>query len=151
MTGSHADAEDVVQEACLRAFRAIDSVDETTARAWVLTIVHNAACTWLAKNRPAILVDADDLETLERQRCGRADTADETPESILVQRSDRADLERAIASLPLAFRETLILREIEGLNYRQIAQVTGVPIGTVMSRLSRAREQIIGTIVGSKT
>lgn len=149
LTGNHADAEDVVQDACVRAFRAIGSVADTNARAWLLTIVHHTACTWLRKNRPAALIMVDDLAAMEGQY-RKADERDaDTPETELIAKSDQARLEKAIATLSLPFRETLILRDIEGLNYREIAEVTGVPIGTVMSRLARARGQVI-EIIGRK-
>jgi len=112
LTGDRVDAEDVVQEACLRAFRGIGGFSGVNARAWLLTIVRHAAYTWLGKNRSASLLMVDDLEA-------------------------------AIADLPVPFRETLVLRDVQGLDYREIAEVTGVPIGTVMSRLARARRRLI--------
>ena len=142
LTGNSADAEDVVQEACLRAYRAIDSVIESSARAWFLTITHHTGCSWLRKNRPAALTLVDDLESVEIAPNRPSEQDSETPETALMAKSDRACLEAALAALPLAYRETIILREIEGLNYREIAQVTGVPVGTVMSRLARARERL---------
>lgn len=146
LTGNHADAEDVVQDACMRAFRAIDTVADANARAWFLTIVHNAACSWLRKNRPSALIAVDDLAAVEEQSAKVREHHGQTPETDLIAKSDRARLETAIARLSLPFRETLILRDIEGLNYREIAEVTGVPIGTVMSRLARARGQVIDMI-----
>jgi len=150
ITGDRADAEDVVQEACLRALRAIGGFAGGNARAWTLTIVRNTAYTWLGKNRPAMLVAVDDLEAIERAHAQRgADlsasrTAD--PEAELIAKADAARLEAAIATLPPQFRETLVLRDIQGLDYREIATVTDVPIGTVMSRLARARRRLIETI-----
>jgi len=141
MTGNHADAEDVVQDACLRAFRAIDTVVDSRARAWFLTIVHHTACTWLRKNRPAALLTVGELDAVEEKAVETTAPQEiETPERKLIGKSR---LEAAIASLSLALRETITLRDIEGLNYREIAQVTGVPIGTVMSRIARARSQLI--------
>jgi RNA polymerase sigma factor (sigma-70 family) len=142
ITGNRADAEDVVQDACLRAFRAIDTVADSTARAWFLTIVHHTACTWLRRNRPAALLKVDDLEAVGTKPAQEI----ETPESMLIVKMDKTRLEAAIASLSLALRETITLRDIEGLNYREIAQVTGAPIGTVMSRIARARSQLIALI-----
>ena len=150
ITGDRADAEDVVQEACLRALRAIGGFAGGNARAWTLTIVRNTAYTWLGKNRPAMLVAVDDLEAIERAHAQRgADlsasrTAD--PEAALIAKADAARLEAAIATLPPQFRETLVLRDIQGLDYREIATVTDVPVGTVMSRLARARRRLIETI-----
>src|SRR5215472_16838466 len=129
LTGDRADAEDVVQEACLRAFRGIGGFAGVNARAWVLTIVRHAAYTWLGKNRSASLVMVDDLEAVEQ--------APQTPEAELIAKADARRLEAAIAELPVPFRETLVLRDIQGLDYREISEVTKVPIGTVMSRLAR--------------
>jgi RNA polymerase sigma-70 factor (ECF subfamily) len=147
LTGSRTDAEDVVQEACLRAFRGIGGFAGVNARAWLLTIVRHAAYTWLGKNRSASLVMVDDLEAVERQEAGRGarsgESGPETPEETLIARADAARLESAIAALPVPFRETLVLRDVQGMDYREIAEVTKVPIGTVMSRLARARRRLI--------
>jgi RNA polymerase sigma-70 factor (ECF subfamily) len=142
ITGRHTDADDVVQEACLRAFRAINGVSDTNARAWLLTIVHHTACTWLRKNRPAALISVVDVAAVEAKQAKFDEQDADTPETALIAKADRARLETAIGSLPLPYRETFTLREVEGLNYREIAEITGVPIGTVMSRLSRARDQL---------
>jgi RNA polymerase sigma factor (sigma-70 family) len=146
LTGSRTDAEDVVQDACLRAFRGIGGFTGTNARAWVLTIVRHTAYTWLGKNRPAALVMTDDLEAAERKQGGGACEPPQTPETALIAKADAARLETAIAELPVPFRETLVLRDVQGLDYREIAEVTKVPIGTVMSRLARARTRLIASI-----
>jgi RNA polymerase sigma-70 factor, ECF subfamily len=146
VTGNHSDAEDVVQEACLRAFRAIDSVAESKARAWLLTIVYRTACTWLGRNRPSAVVTVADLEMIERTQSTLRERQAETPETALIAKVDGARLQAAIAALPVVYRETLLLRELEGMDYREIAQITGVPIGTVMSRLARARRQVIAML-----
>jgi RNA polymerase sigma factor (sigma-70 family) len=149
LTGDRADAEDVVQEACLRAFRGIGGFAGVNARAWLLTIVRHAAYTWLGKNRSAALLMVDDLEAVERKQVGGGaplEAAPETPEAALIAKTDAARLEAAIAELPVPFRETLVLRDIQGLDYREIADVTKVPIGTVMSRLARARRRLIASI-----
>jgi len=146
LTGNRTDADDVVQEACLRAFRGIDGFTGANARAWVLTIVRHAAYTWLGKNRPAALVMTDDLEAAERNRSDGACDAPQSPEAALIAKTDAARLETAIAELPVPFRETLVLRDVQGLDYREIADVTKVPIGTVMSRLARARRRLIASI-----
>src|SRR5262249_27105367 len=127
----------------LRAFRAIAGMTGSNPRAWLLSIVHNTAMTWLAKNRPTALVASDDLEAVERAQTDPARHNGETPESALIAKVDEAQLAAAIAALPMPFRETLVLRDVEGLDYREIARVTGVPIGTVMSRLARARARLI--------
>src|SRR4029077_5011043 len=113
ITGNRADAEDVVQDSCLRAFRAIGGFAEGNARAWVLTIVRHAAYRWLRKNRPAALVVVDDLEALSTRGAQLADRA-ATPEAALIAKADTAGLEQAIAALPVPFRETLVLREVNG-------------------------------------
>ena len=149
LTGTRADAEDVVQEACLRAFRGIGSFGGVNARAWLLTIVRHAAYTWLGKNRSASLLMVDDLEAVEQRQASAGDareSAPETPEAALIAKADAARLETAIAALPVPFRETLVLRDLQGLDYREIAEVTKVPIGTVMSRLARARRRLIASI-----
>jgi RNA polymerase sigma-70 factor, ECF subfamily len=149
LTGDRADAEDVVQEACLRAFRGIGGFAGVNARAWLLTIVRHAAYTWLGKNRSAALLMVDDLEAVERQQASGgtpSDQAPETPEAALIAKTDAARLEAAIAQLPVPFRETLVLRDVQGLDYREIAEVTKVPIGTVMSRLARARRRLVASI-----
>ena len=146
ITGSRADAEDVVQDASLRAFRAIRSFADGSARAWVLTIVRNTAYTWIGKNRPAALVPVEDLEAVELAQAIPGDPNVATPETALIAQADAARLTAAISALPIPFRETLILRDVQGLDYREIAEVTGVPIGTVMSRLARGRSRLIATI-----
>jgi RNA polymerase sigma factor (sigma-70 family) len=149
LTGDRADAEDVVQEACLRAFRGIGGFAGVNARAWLLTIVRHAAYTWLGKNRSSSLLMVDDLEAVERQQASGgspSESAPETPEAALIARTDAVRLEAAIAELPVPFRETLVLRDVQGLDYREIAEVTKVPIGTVMSRLARARRRLIASI-----
>jgi RNA polymerase sigma factor (sigma-70 family) len=144
LTGDRADAEDVVQDACLRALRGIAGFSGGNARAWVLTIVRHTAYTWLGKNRPAALVVTDDLEAVERTQFSRgAAEPSETPEAALIAKADAARLESAIRKLPPPFRETLVLRDLQGLDYKEIAKVTGVPIGTVMSRLARARGRLM--------
>jgi RNA polymerase sigma factor (sigma-70 family) len=146
LTGDRADAEDVVQEACLRAFRGIGGFSGVNARAWLLTIVRHAAYTWLGKNRSGSLLMVDDLEAVERKQASAgalSEHAPETPEAALIAKADAARLEAAIADLPMPFRETLVLRDVQGLDYREIAEVTSVPIGTVMSRLARARHRLI--------
>lgn len=141
LTGSATDAEDVVQEACLRAFKGAGGFAGGSARAWLISIVRNTAFTWLARNRPKALVLTDDLEAAERASPVVPETA--TPETETIARADAALLEAAVAALPAPYREALVLREFTGLGYREIAEATGVPIGTVMSRLARARAMLI--------
>jgi RNA polymerase sigma factor (sigma-70 family) len=141
LTGNRADAEDVVQDACLQAFRAIKSFAGSNARAWILTIVRHSAYAWLRKNRPAALVIVEETEAVEP-----AQSAAWAPEAALITKTDAARLETAIAALPIPFRETVVLREVHGLSYHEIAKVTKVPIGTVMSRLARGRYRLIAAI-----
>ena len=141
LTGNSTDAEDVVQDACLRAFRGISGFREGNARAWVLTIVRHTAYSWLGKNR--MLVLTDDLEGLEGAELASDGAEAETD---MIAKTDAARLQAAIQKLPPPFRETLVLRDLQGLDYRQIAQVTGVPIGTVMSRLARGRRRLMAMI-----
>jgi RNA polymerase sigma-70 factor (ECF subfamily) len=150
LTGDRADAEDVVQEACLRAYRAIESYAGGSARAWVLSIVRNTAYSWLRKNRRSEFVAIEDLEPEERAHAERGGEIDDfisaNPEAELIARADAASLRAAIEQLPLQFRETLVLRDIQGLDYSEIAQVTAVPLGTVMSRLARGRRRLMRAI-----
>jgi RNA polymerase sigma factor (sigma-70 family) len=143
ITGSRADAEDVVQDACLRAFRAIGGAVDESARPWVLTIVRNTAYTWLRKNRPSAVLVVEDLEAVENAQAMPGAPDNETPETSLIAKTDAAALEAAIAAVPMPYRETMILRDVQGLSYREIAEVAGVPIGTVMSRLARGRSRVL--------
>jgi RNA polymerase sigma-70 factor (ECF subfamily) len=128
-------AEDVVQEACLRAFRYFGTFRGGNPRAWLLTIVRTTAFRWLQKNRAQQLA-AEFNEEIHSEGCESL-----SPETVLLQRADAQLLEQAMDCLPERFREVLVLRELEGLSYKDIAEVVGVPMGTVMSTLSRARER----------
>ncbi|MGB8070102.1 MAG: sigma-70 family RNA polymerase sigma factor [Pseudolabrys sp.] len=150
LTGNRTDAEDVVQDASMRAFRAIRNYTGGSARSWVLSIVRNTAYSWLRKNRPAAVVTVDDLEAVELEQASPGDRDGDNPEAALIAKADADQLRSAIAALPTAFRETLVLRDIEGLDYREIAQATEVPIGTVMSRLARARHRLIATLTSER-
>ncbi|HUN94210.1 MAG TPA: sigma-70 family RNA polymerase sigma factor [Burkholderiaceae bacterium] len=127
------DAADVVQDAFLRAYDAFGSLRGDNARPWLLAIVRNTCFSWLERNRPGAshVVFDDALH-------GGTDP-DADPERVALRAEDRARIDRALAGLPIAFREVIVLRELEDLSYREIAQVLDVPIGTVMSRLARAR------------
>lgn len=128
------DAEDVVQEACLRAYRSIDGLRGSDARAWILAIVRNACYSLLARNRRRPVALEDETSEIPDTR--------PDPEMLQLGKVDRAQLRRALEELPEEFREAIILRDIEGLSYKEIGAVAGVPIGTVMSRLSRARRRL---------
>src|SRR6185503_18910645 len=131
------DAEDVAQEACLRAFRYFGTFRGGNARAWLLRIVRTTAFSWLQKSRGQQL--ATELnEEIHSEGCEALN-----PEALLLQRSDTQLLAQAMNHLPARLREVLMLRELEGLSYKEIADVVGVPIGTVMSTLFRARERLL--------
>ncbi len=142
LTRNDHDAEDVVQEAYLRAYRFFDSFHGGDGRAWLLRIVRNTCYSWLEKNRPREPAVAFD-ET--KHSVERTDTGPEAP---LVAIENREMLRRALEELPSEFREAIVLRNLEGLSYREIAAVSGVPIGTVMSRLKRARERLQECLAG---
>lgn len=157
LTGNRTDAEDVVQEACLRALGGIGGCREDNARAWLMKIVRNTAYTWLARNRPAALVQSGEIGAVDRTcaefQSGRAAEI-ETPEAALIAKIDAACVRAALEALPPVYRETLVLREFQGFGYREIADITDVAIGTVMSRLARARRKLIeefSTASGSQT
>lgn len=143
LTGNGADAEDVVQDASLRAFRAIQSFDGTNARAWSLSVVRNTAYSWLLKNRPRAVVLADDLGEADRQQMEQGDahrSGVQTPEQVLLLKLDIESVQDALTRLPAPLREIIVLREMHQLSYREIAEIAGIPIGTVMSRLARSRD-----------
>lgn len=150
LTGNAADAEDVVQDACIRAFKALDQCAEGKARGWLLAIVRNCAFTWMARNRPKLMIVTDDVQTLEGASATMPiDTS--TPETELIAKADSEMLNAAIANLPPHFRETFVLREVSDFSYREIAEIVAVPIGTVMSRLARARALLIADLTRRET
>jgi RNA polymerase sigma-70 factor (ECF subfamily) len=136
LTRNDHDAEDVVQEALLRAFRFFDGFRGGDPRAWVLAVVRHTCYTWLQRNRPLQLVPDFDEEALGLE------SDEPSPDAALDHEDERARLARGLAGLPVDLREAIVLRELEGLSYKEIAAVTNVPIGTVMSRLSRARDRL---------
>ncbi|WP_315928341.1 sigma-70 family RNA polymerase sigma factor [Mesorhizobium sp. SP-1A] len=144
LTGSAADAEDVVQDACIKAYAGISGYAGGNARAWLLTIVRNASYSWLARNRPRGVVAVGDLNDLDDVSTAQGAGLLSSPsqETDLIAKADTQALEAAIAALAEPFRETLVLRDINGLSYREISAMLDVPIGTVMSRLARARAQL---------
>jgi RNA polymerase sigma-70 factor (ECF subfamily) len=127
------EAEDLAQEAMLRAYRFFPGFRGGDPRAWLLRIVRNVCYTWLGTTRERLTGEFD--ETLHG-------AADVTPESLAIAAADRERLTRALEELPARFREVLVLRELEGCSYKEIAEITGSPIGTVMSSLSRARRRL---------
>jgi len=145
LAGNDHDAQDVAQEASLRAFRFFGNFRGENARAWLLTIVRNTFYTWLRKNRPPEKTVEINDETLEIENVSAgAETANP-------QFADADAVRRAIAGLPVEFREIVILREMEGFSYKEIADLAEVPIGTVMSRLARARKQLQQLLVQEPT
>lgn len=142
LAGNDHDAQDVAQEACLRALRFFGSFRGENARAWLLTIVRNTFYTWLRKNRPP-----ENVVELDDEGLAIEDVS--VNAEILNSRLADADaIRRAIEELPVEFREIVILREMEGFSYKEIAEVAGVPLGTVMSRLTRARRQLQKRLAG---
>ncbi|MDQ6633243.1 MAG: sigma-70 family RNA polymerase sigma factor [Gemmatimonadota bacterium] len=134
------DAQDVVQDAALRAFRYFDRYRDGDPRAWFLAIVRNCCFTWRRRHRSDRLTISFDDEVAPALEGSTATDA------LAIAQSDRAALERAVGSLPIEFREVVVLREVQGMSYSQIAAVIGVPIGTVMSRLSRARMRLAAAL-----
>ena len=136
LASSEHDAEDVLQEAMLRAYRYHDAGCHDNVRAWLLTIVRNTFYTLRTQAQSASLLDEFD------EAIHGVDAAACTPESQLLRDADAAQLRHAIEQLPLEFREVLVLRELDGYSYKEIAEITGLKMGTVMSRLARARERL---------
>ena len=135
-TRNDQDAQDVVQEAMLRALRYFAGFRGDQVRPWLLQIVRHACYSWLEKNRPSEIVALDDCDDAWREVPG---PAAQEPHAIAVRNADRVRINEALASLPVAYREVLVLREMEDLAYKDIARIADIPIGTVMSRLARAR------------
>lgn len=140
LTRSDADAEDVVQDAYMRALKFFSSFRGENAQSWLLTIVRN---TWYGRfpkrANPVPIVPIS--ETVEEP----ADVALD-PEALLMQRQTVERVRDLLEALPADFREVLVLRELEGLSYKEIATVVGIPIGTVMSRLARGRERLMAAV-----
>jgi RNA polymerase sigma-70 factor (ECF subfamily) len=145
LTRNEYDAQDMVQEAYLRAFRFFGGFHGSDARAWLLTIVRNTCYTWLKRNKAAELSGDFEEAVLMRE----SDEPD--PEASHLLKVQKQLLNEAIEKLPIEFREVVILRELEELSYKEIASITGAPIGTVMSRLSRARKRLSSYLRGERT
>jgi RNA polymerase sigma-70 factor (ECF subfamily) len=137
LTRNDQDAQDVTQEAFLRAFRFFDGYQGGNMRAWLLTIVRNTCYTWLHQNRPLESAVEFDEEIHSVDMSGGPD-----PEIQVLANANKETLQRALGELPEIFREVLVLREIEGMSYKEIADVASVSLGTVMSRLARARTRL---------
>lgn len=138
------DAEDVMQEATLRAFRFLDGFSGTNPRAWLLSIVRNTAHTFLQQDRGRTLATSFDEDRHAPK--ASAERPPETPEGALERKDRQRAINAAVEALPVEFREVFVLRELEGLSYKEISGIADIPIGTVMSRLSRARRQLQAAI-----
>ncbi len=136
LTRNSNDAEDLVQEAFLRAFKSFEGFRGGDGRAWLLTIVRNTCYSWLQANR------AQELTTAYDEAIHTVEDDSRNPEILLLESADNQLLKETLEELPLEFREVIILRELEGMSYKEIAGLVGIPVGTVMSRLARARERL---------
>jgi len=143
LAGSAQDADDVVQEACLRALAFFDGFHGEDGRAWLMAIVRNTSYDWLRKHRrnAQLAAPVDDLDWA-------ADTAPD-PEEEQLRNADRELVRQGLDALAAEYREVLVLRELEGMSYKQIARVIDAPIGTVMSRLARARKRLMTVLGGA--
>jgi RNA polymerase sigma-70 factor, ECF subfamily len=146
LSHSPTDAEDIVQDAALRALQALSSVSVDRPKPWFLAIVRNAAMTFMARNRRKTVAYAGDLADLDALDLREGDEAAPDPEQELIAHEDGERLRASIAALPSPFLETLVMRDINGLSYREIAEATETPVGTVMSRLARARAMLTKTL-----
>jgi RNA polymerase sigma-70 factor (ECF subfamily) len=150
LTRNDHDAQDVVQEAFLRAFNSFAGFRGTNARPWLLAIVRNASYDWLRRNRSGDLTVAYDEDVHGGEHSGTSISEagdDGNPETLLSRADDRRVVNEALAHLPVEFREVVVLRDIEDCSYREIAGIAGIPIGTVMSRLSRGRRLMLAHLV----
>lgn len=136
LTRNETDAEDIVQEAYLRAFKHFRGFHGTNGRPWLLAIVRNTCYTWMQQNRAPELWTAFDEEMYSIAEDHM------NPETLLLKEADNEIVRQAVEELPAEFREVIVLRELEGLSYKQIATVAEIPVGTVMSRLARARKRL---------
>ena len=136
LTGNSHDAQDVVQDAYLRAMRYFGGFRGDRFRPWLLQIVRHTCYTWIRENRPAEVVSGDDGAAPWPE--AMAPAADE-PHSVALRNAERVQINEAISALPVVYREVLVLRELEDLSYLDIARIADIPVGTVMSRLARAR------------
>ena len=147
------DAEDLAQEAMTRAIRFFGGFRGGDSRAWLLTIVRNCCFTWLGRNRAKDLAEFDEEMHSPGISSGSNQSSIQTPpsnpETMAVAQAESARVHRALEELPVIFRESVVMRELEGMSYKEIADVTGVSIGTVMSRLARGRDRLRAILVES--
>jgi RNA polymerase sigma-70 factor (ECF subfamily) len=143
LTRDERNAEDIVQEACLRAFKSLDGFQGNTARAWLLAIVRNTYYTWFKRNKPSdASVPFDEDTEVAADEATFGSTIDSI-DRVLQQRDARRLVNAALERLPEEFREVIVLRELEDLSYKEIAAIANIPLGTVMSRLARARKLML--------
>ena len=136
LTRNDHDAADVVQEAMVRALRYFHALRGDNARPWLLQIVRHACYSWLQQNRPSEVVALDDEESWREVPAPAADE----PQAVAARNAERAQINWALGAIPVAYREVIVLRELEDLSYKDIARIADIPVGTVMSRLARGRE-----------
>jgi RNA polymerase sigma factor (sigma-70 family) len=144
LTRNEHDAEDVVQEAYMRAFKFFRGFRGGDSRAWLLTIVRNTCYTWMQQNR------SRELTAVLDEEIHMLESDSPSPEALLLRSVDKEKLRRALDELPLEFREAIVLRELEEMSYKEIADISGVPLGTVMSRLARGRKRLQRVLTGGK-
>jgi RNA polymerase sigma-70 factor (ECF subfamily) len=142
LTSNAADAEDLVQDAYLRAFRSFETFEGVDAKAWLLTVVRNTCFTWLKKKggRPAVEFD---------EQLHSRDEESANAETVLLTQAALGSLNNCLEALPLEFREAIVLRELEELSYKEISEIARVPVGTVMSRLARGRKRLQQCLEGA--
>jgi RNA polymerase sigma-70 factor (ECF subfamily) len=136
LTRNQHDAEDVAQEACLRAFKFFDNFRGGDSRVWLLTILRNTCYTWLQQNRPREAISSFD------EKIHTPDSDASNPATLALQSANDQMLRQSLEELSTEFREIVVLRDLEGLSYKEIGDIAGIPLGTVMSRLARARERL---------
>ncbi len=144
LTRNDQDAADITQEAYLRAFRFFDGFHGTDARAWLLAIVRNTFYTWLTQNRSQDFLTPfdDEVHGHTAEHGAICEPVITNPETLMLQQADQQLLRQALENLPVEFREVVVLRELEDMSYKQIAAITSLPVGTVMSRLARGRKRL---------
>jgi len=143
LTRDERNAEDVVQEACLRAFKSLDGFHGGNGRAWLLAIVRNTYYTWLKKRRVEALSVSFDEDTMDGGELAALEAPGSAVDALLQQQDARRLVNAALEQLPEEFREVIVLRELEDLSYKEIAAIAGIPLGTVMSRLARGRKLLL--------
>ncbi len=147
LCGDAYDAEDIVQEAYLRAYHAFDGYTDDNSRAWILTITRNTCYSWMRRHNMDFSVSFDEETNSIEAAAQFSDSAiPRSPEQIVESQVSQQLVRKAIESLPIEFREVAILRELEGLSYHEIGYVLGIPKGTVMSRIARARNRLRGLL-----